>query len=155
VSSRREAREWALQLLFQLEVNPGDVSVAFNDFWSNTALWEDREAAPRNRVFAEELVRGVLEHRAELDEVLKTYLEHWDLGRLGVVERNVLRFALYEMRYRDDIPPVVTINEAVDVAKYFGTTECGRFVNGILDRYRKALDRPARTAARKARPAAE
>jgi N utilization substance protein B len=73
--------------------------------------------------------------------------ENWELERIAIVDRNILRMAIYEMMFRDEIPPVVSINEAVDVAKKFSTRDSGKFVNGILDRIRKELPRPARTAA--------
>ena len=96
------------------------------------------------RVFAEPLIRGTLEHQAELDERIKQYAKNWDLHRMAVVDRNILRLAIYEMLYRDDIPPVVSINEAVDIAKKFSTEDSGKFVNGILDKVKGDLLRPAR-----------
>ena len=84
--------------------------------------------------FARELVDGVLEHRSEIDERIKSVAENWDLARMAVVDRNVLRLGVYELVHRRDIPPKVTINEAIDLAKRYGTAESGTFVNGILDR---------------------
>ena len=83
-------------------------------------------------------------HLPEIDERIRRYCENYEFRRISPVDRNVLRLAIYEMLYRDDIPPVVSINEAIELAKTFGGTESGRFVNGILDRVRKDLDRPAR-----------
>jgi N utilization substance protein B len=96
------------------------------------------------RLFAEKLVQGVLERRDALDEQIKKYAQNWDLHRMAVVDRNVLRLAIYEMMHRDDIPPVVSINEAVDIAKRFSTEESGKFVNGILDKIKGDLLRPGR-----------
>jgi N utilization substance protein B len=96
------------------------------------------------RVFAEPLIRGTLEHIPELDEKIKHYAKNWELHRMAVVDRNILRLAIYEMLHRDDIPPVVSINEAVDIAKRFSTDESGGFVNGILDKVKGDLMRPAR-----------
>ncbi len=138
---RRLAREWAVQFLFQRDFNAGDLPRALADFWSG------KQADPKLRRFAEELIRGVLERRAELDEKIRGYAEHWDVKRMNAVDRNVMRLALYEMLYRPDIPPVVSINEAVEIAKNFSAPESGRFVNGILDRARKDLARPSREAA--------
>jgi N utilization substance protein B len=140
MSTRHEAREWAVQFLFQRDFNRGDIDDALRDFW------EQRSPGAKSRAFAEELIRGVHEHRPELDALLKKYTENWDVKRMGAVDRNVLRVALYEMLHRPDIPPVVSINEAVDIAKAFSTLASGRFVNGILDRACKDLQRPARTA---------
>jgi N utilization substance protein B len=97
-------------------------------------------------MFADTLIRGVLERRDELDEIIRKHALNWDLHRMAVVDRNVMRLGIYEMLFRDDIPPVVSINEAVDIAKRFSTEESGRFVNGILDRVKAELLRPARTA---------
>jgi N utilization substance protein B len=130
-----------MQILFQLEMNPAeDPAPTMGDFWS------ERDAERQARHFAEQLVHGVLKHREEIDTVLTESAEHWEIKRMGGIERNVMRVALFEMLHRTDIPPVVSINEAVDIAKYFSTTESGRFVNGILDRVRKSLSRPARTS---------
>jgi N utilization substance protein B len=160
---RREARERALQFLFQYDLNrPEDLEQALNQFWDSQraaniaaekgkARWGEplevpppttEELAVQN--FAEPLIRGTLEHLAQLDEEIKKYAKNWELHRMAVVDRNVLRLAIYEMLYRDDIPPVVSINEAVDIAKKFSTDESGRFVNGILDKVKGELLRPAR-----------
>jgi N utilization substance protein B len=109
-----------------------------------SVFWKDRKPDAKGRKFVEDIVRGVREDLNHLDEMLKRYTEHWDVDRMGVVERNVMRMAIHEMLCRDDIPPVVSINEAVDIAKYFSSNDSGKFVNGILDRVRKDLDRPAR-----------
>ena len=138
MSTRREAREWAVQLLFQLDMNPCDVEKALTDFWS------DKETDERSREFMENIVRGVLLNIDKIDAKLKECAEHWDLPRMVVVDRNVMRIAIYEMLFCEEVPQVVSINEAVDIAKYFGSSESGKFVNGILDRVRKGLDRPAR-----------
>ncbi len=140
MAMRRHAREWALQFLFQRDFNAGDLDPALTDFWS------EKRTDPNLRRFAEELIRGVLDHLAELDAKIGAYAEHWDMKRMNAVDRNVIRLALFEMLFRPDIPPVVSINEAVDIAKSFSSPESGRFVNGILDRARKDLDRPSREA---------
>jgi len=137
---RREARECAVQILFQLDLNPGCLDGIFNDFWTHA------RADDSARRFAEELVKGVRENLDTIDASVRKYAEHWDIGRMRVVDRNVIRLAVYEMFFRQDIPPVVSINEAVDIAKYFSDSKSGRFVNGILDRARLDLDRPARSA---------
>ena len=138
MATRRHAREWGFQILFQLDMNPDEVDKVFRQFW------KDKKADGKTRHFAEALVIGVREHLAEIDEKIKGYALNWDIKRMGVVERNVIRMALYEMLYCEDVPPVVSINEAVDITKYFGNAESGKFVNGILDRARKDLTRSAR-----------
>jgi N utilization substance protein B len=130
----------AVQVLFQLDFNSDKVDDVLSQFF------DDRKAGPKIRAFTEELVRGVLEHRATIDACLQRCAHNWDLKRMGAVDRNVMRVALYEMQHRTDIPPVVSINEAVETAKELSSEESGKFVNGILDKARQELSRPARTA---------
>lgn len=160
---RREARERTVQFLFQHDLNqPENLELALDHFWESqraavlaeehgAASWgEKRELPPVSagevavRTFAESLIRGVLERRNEIDEQIRKYAKNWDLHRMAVVDRNVLRLGIYEMLFRQDIPPVVSINEAVDIAKKFSTEDSGKFVNGILDRVKVDLMRPAR-----------
>ena len=160
MATRREAREWAVQVLFQLELNPvksaDELNVMFDEFWATqlrlklekakepieettfTGKWRDRVGDKRSRKFAEGLVIGVMAHQVEIDELLKKQVENWDLTRLGGIERNVLRMALYEMKFSEKPPPVaVVINEAIDVGKFFSSRDSGRFINGILDKIAK------------------
>jgi transcription antitermination protein NusB len=164
MGKRREARERAVQFLFQYDLNaPENLDRALDQFWNSQrtavlaqekgpATWGERLDVPppttdeaATRLFAEPLIRGAIEHRDELDRMISKYTKNWDLRRIATVDRNVLRLAIYEMLYREDIPPVVSINEAVDIAKKFSTQESGKFVNGILDRVKKDILRPART----------
>jgi transcription antitermination protein NusB len=163
MGQRREARERAVQFLFQYDLNqPEDFERALNQFWDSQqtaaiaedkgkATWgEQAELPPPSteeaavRLFAEPLIRGAVEHREKIDEEIKKHAKNWDLHRMAVVDRNILRLAIYEMLFRDDIPPVVSINEAVDIAKRFSTADSGKFVNGILDKIKGELMRPAR-----------
>ena len=178
--NRRQAREWALQLLFQIDANPAqDLAPVIRDFWAQQfRLRQDAEeelqalagqapdapesvpapAAPeaaaeqmaprRFRDFTEKLVRGVTDNLDAIDARLARYTENWPLHRMGGVDRNVLRLAIFEMFFDEQTPPVVVINEAVDLAKYFSSSESGRFVNGILDRACKEVTRPARESGR-------
>jgi transcription antitermination protein NusB len=160
---RREARERAVQFLFQYDLNKAEnLDESLNQFWDSqrgAALAEEKgparwgqpqELPPATteeaavRLFAEPLIRGTLEKLTEIDGRIQHYAKNWDLNRMAVVDRNILRLAIYEMLYREDIPPVVSINEAVDIAKRFSTDESGRFVNGILDKIKGDLMRPAR-----------
>lgn len=134
MATRRDAREWAVQLLFELDMNSGDFAERFDNFW------QERETDSKTREFAEGLIRGVLDNRGRIDSAIRTYAANWDIHRMAVVDRNILRLALYEIMLRPDIPAVVSINEAVDLAKYFNSVESGRFVNGILDRVRRDLE---------------
>ena len=163
MGKRREARERAVQFLFQHDLSPPeDLERALNEFWDSQraaaiaeekgpAHWGQQVELPpataeeaATRLFAEPLIRGALEHRDEVDEVIKKHAKNWELHRIAAVDRNVLRLAIYEMLHRDDIPPVVSINEAVDIAKKFSTQDSGKFVNGILDKVKGELMRPAR-----------
>ena len=110
-------------------------------------FWEFCPAPNRVRQFAQPLIDGMIEHLPEIDERIQKYSENYDFRRLSAVDRNVLRLAIYEMLYREDIPPVVSINEAIELAKTFGGPDSGRFVNGILDRVKADLSRPLREAA--------
>ena len=96
------------------------------------------------RLFADPLIKGVLQHRDVIDEHIKKHAKNWDFHRIAAVDRNIMRLAIYEMLHREDIPPVVSINEAVDIAKKFSTQDSGKFVNGILDKIKGELMRPGR-----------
>lgn len=163
MGKRREARERAVQFLFQQEANPAeDLGAALDQFWnsqreaalaeeSGPSTWGERKELPpptaeeaAERLFADPLIRGTLEHREAIDVILQKYLKNWDLHRVAAVDRNVMRLAIFEMLHRDDIPPVVSINEAVDIAKKFSTQDSGKFVNGVLDKIKADLLRPAR-----------
>lgn len=163
MGKRREARERAVQFLFQYDLNPPeDLELALQQFWDSqrtAALAEDKGAATWGqpvelppptadeaavRLFADPLIRGALEHRQEADDLIKKHARNWELHRIAAVDRNILRLGIFEMLHRDDIPPVVSINEAVDIAKKFSTQDSGKFVNGILDKIKSELLRPAR-----------
>lgn len=126
---RRKAREYALQILFQLDVRKEKPSAAvLKHFWAEYDPDEEVKA------FSEEIVKGTYKHIARINELLDQCAKNWSLDRMAVVDRNVLRMAVYEILYRIDIPTSVTINEAIEIAKKYGTDESGSFVNGILDR---------------------
>ncbi len=107
-------------------------------------FWDFCPATPRVREFAQPLIDGMIAHLPEIDERIRRYAENFTFERLAPVDRNVLRLAIFEMLYRDDIPPVVSINEAIELAKMYGGPDSGRFVNGILDRVKGDLSRPLR-----------
>ena len=140
VNGRRQTREWIIQFLFQLDFNPEPVDSALQDFW------QEKDPSESEKIYAEEIIKGVHQRTEELDDRLSQYAKRWDSERMVAVDRTVMRIALFEMLYREDIPPVVSINEAVHFAKDFSSFQSGRFVNGVLDRIRRDLDRPARTA---------
>ena len=138
---RRAARQAAVQFHFWRDAHRGNAPDRIDDFW------DFLPTKPRVREFAQPLIDGMIAHLPEIDTKIKQYTENYDIGRLSAVDRNVLRLAIYEMLYRDDIPPVVSINEAIELAKTFGGNDSGRFVNGILDRVKDDLHRPLREPA--------
>ena len=163
MGKRREARERAVQFLFQHDLNPPEnLDRALNEFWDTQraaaiagekgpATWGQPVELPpptaeeaETRLFADPLIRGTLEHRDAIDEHIKKHAKNWEFHRIAAVDRNIMRLAIYEMLHREDIPPIVSINEAVDIAKKFSTQDSGKFVNGILDKVRSELMRPAR-----------
>ncbi len=113
---------------------------------SEEGFWDLRPTTKNVRDFSDALVKGVLANQAAIDERIRKYAANYELHRIAVVDRNILRVAIYEMLFCNDVPPVVSINEAIEIAKRYGTEESGRFVNGILDRVKLDLNRPARTA---------
>jgi N utilization substance protein B len=143
MSTRRQGREAAMQFLFQQDfAAEKSLDLALLHFWNSL----DTPPASEARTFGEALIRGCLEKQSEVDAHIKKFSENWDLPRLAAVDRAILRIAIYEMLFCEDIPPVVSINEAVEIAKKFSTVDSSKFVNGILDRMRKELTRPARQA---------
>lgn len=126
---RTQARECALQILYQRELNPAPLEEVIHSFWEQQPV-----SSEEIRSFAESLVRGTCEHLREIDEVIQRTSENWDLGRMAAVDRNILRFSVYELLYAKDIPPKVAINEAVDIAKKFSQADSGKFINGVLDK---------------------
>jgi N utilization substance protein B len=139
---RRDAREYALQFLFEIEYEHSDIQETLKEFWT----LQENVVTPACQEFSEQLIWGVLEHMESLDATLKKVADNWEVKRMSRVDRNVLRIAIFEMKFRTDIPPVVSINEAVDIARDFSGGVSGKFVNGILDKISKDLDRPLRTA---------
>ena len=128
---RRQGREAALKLLYALEMTRTDVQELINAAWIEEVVPHDV------RDFVMTLVAGVGAHREEIDTMIRAWSSHWSLTRIGVVERNLLRLAIYELVFMPEIPPNVTINEAVEVAKSYGAEEAWLFVNGILDRVKR------------------
>jgi N utilization substance protein B len=133
---RREAREAAVQFLFSRDLNAGVAPdpAQFDHFW------EFRPAAPPVRAFSEDLIRGVLEHLAAIDACLRDALENYRLERVGAVDRNILRLAVFEILHRPDIPRAVSIDEAIEIARRLGGEDSPRFVNGVLDRIGRSTE---------------
>jgi transcription antitermination protein NusB len=127
--NRRKAREYAIQLLFQHDfIGSGSEPGFPEDYKPANAEGEDIKK------FALEIVSGTLTHRVEIDEILKEAAENWKMERMAVVDRNILRCAVYEIVYRADIPAAVSINEALEIAKKYSSVESVGFINGLLDK---------------------
>jgi transcription antitermination protein NusB len=135
---RTKARERALQALYQIDVASTDLDEALSRFWRSFEPVE-REV----REMAEALVRGVAEHRREIDDAIEAVSTNWRLDRMAKVDRNVLRLAVHELAHRPDVPVKVAINEAVELGKKYGSESSGAFVNGVLDKIASVLP-PAR-----------
>jgi transcription antitermination protein NusB len=148
VGPRRRAREVALQILIQMDVNPElgaeqAMRLYFDHLAADAASDEDdgdgrgdlvRPAPPFDRPMVQALVSGVATRRAELDQIVQDLSRNWRLERMALVERNVIRLALYELKHARDVPTNVALDEAVELTKKFGTSEGAAFVNGLLDR---------------------
>lgn len=140
MSKRREGREAAVQYLYQLDIHGDPGADLRKEFWIL------REGTDKVRAFAEALVNGVLQHQPELDERIRKYTQNFLLERLNVVDRNILRLAIFEMFHNLEVPPIVAINEAIEIAKRLGGQDSGKFVNGVLDKVKTELTRPLRDA---------
>jgi N utilization substance protein B len=133
-SKRTKARERALQALYQIDVSATDLDEALSRFWKSFEPVEQEV-----RELAEALVRGVAEHRREVDAAIESVSTNWRLDRMAKVDRNVLRLATYELIHSADVPVKVAINEAIELGKKYGSESSGAFVNGVLDKIAGAL----------------
>ncbi|MBH5318061.1 transcription antitermination factor NusB [Paenibacillus sp. GSMTC-2017] len=141
---RRLSREITVSSLYQLEMNEVTASEAIEMLMEELRQENEIEADPSEigstDEFVRELVNGVLENKQVIDGMLQQFLTGWQVDRLSRVDRQVLRLACYEMVFRDDVPPVAAINEAIEVAKHFGTEESGKFVNGVLGKLLQEIE---------------
>lgn len=128
MKNRRKGRELALHLLFEWSVQGGDIKKLSKEFWEVTPCKEGIKE------FAQWIVFDTVSHIDEIDSWIKKVSRHWDIDRINLVDKNVLRLAIFEMLYADDIPCAVTINEAIEIGKLYGTDESSSFLNGILDK---------------------
>ncbi len=134
---RRRAREIALQVLYQRELNCVEVEKALDLFRNNF------EVLKGAMDFSARLVKGVEQHREDLDQIIERYASHWKVDRMTHVDRSILRIATYELLYCDDIPTKVAINEAIDIGKKYGSEDSGAFINGVLDKVKSEVRRQA------------
>ncbi len=134
MGKRRKARESALQILFQLEFNAADPEDVIRGFW------EHQKAADDVKEYAAWLVRGIRESQESVDDAIQSASEHWRIPRMAVVDRNILRIAVFEMLRAKTLVPAIVINEAIEIAKRYSGEEASVFINGILDAVRKTLE---------------
>ena len=135
MGTRRQARELAMQALFYMDMRK-DASEEMLEYFCGCFC-----PSKKSRPFFIKLVNGVLKTKGQIDALVERFSQNWEINRMSCVDRNVMRIAVYEMLYCDDIPPKVSINEAVDIGKKFGTQESGAFINGIMDSIRGALEK--------------
>lgn len=132
---RRLAREAALQILYQIELGNFPPAEAQQNYWVV------HTTPPEVRTFATRLIDGVTAESVRIDELLASHSAHWRVSRMAAVDRNILRIAVFELLCCDDVPMRVTINEAIEIGKKYGTIESGAFINGILDQVAKQVEK--------------
>ena len=131
---RTKARENALKILYAIDITGGEPKECIDVYWR-----ESEEKDQEVKAFADSLVLGTSNKKKEIDKIISGSATNWQLERMAVIDRNILRFAESELLFADDIPPKVTINEAIDIAKRYGDSESGSFVNGVLDKINKDI----------------
>ena len=141
---RRVAREIAVQSLYQIQMNEATpqeaVQIAIHEAEHDNETELNFSGDKIDPLYIVELVEGTYSNKVRIDELLEEYLKGWAMDRLSRIDRGVLRLAVYEMLYRDDVPPKVVVNEAIDLAKHYGTEESGKFVNGVLGKMIKEVE---------------
>ncbi len=140
-AQRRDGRIAALQYLYAWSLNnPNNLAEDLRVFF------EGLEGSRDYYAFGEELIHGCLENLEKVDERIKSLAQNWDFARIAKIDLAILRLAVFELLFRKDIPPIVSINEAIDLSKEFSNSDAKRFINGILDKLKGELSRPAREA---------
>ena len=131
---RRKARESTLQILFQLEFNNSLLEKTLSEHWKNKKVHKEI------REYSNWLAKGIVTHQEKIDNIIQSTSEHWRISRMALIDRNILRMAVFELLYEENIAPAVVINEAIEVAKKYSGEKASTFINGILDAVRKNLD---------------
>jgi N utilization substance protein B len=134
MGKRRKSREYTLQILFQLEFDDSDPDIVVNQFWKR------KKASREIKDYSSYLIKGITSHQDSIDRIIQSASEHWRLSRMAVVDRNILRMAVFELFYEEGLAPAVVINEAIEVAKKFSSDQAAQFINGILDALRRRSD---------------
>ena len=133
MGKRRFSRELVTQFLYLTEMNEGDWKIQLKSFWETNSCQADVQS------FAEDILHNIFDHKEEIDARLEKYSDNWTLSRMAVIDRNLLRLAASELMYSKTVPPKVAIDEAVEIAKKFGSADSPNFINGVLDRILKEL----------------
>jgi len=134
MGNRRLSRELVIQFLYLTEMNEGEIENQLEAFWENNSCEEKAVQS-----FTEDILKDIFDHKEEIDVQLEKYSDNWTLSRMAVIDRNLLRMAASELMYSKTVPPKVAIDEAVEIAKKFGTADSPNFINGVLDRILKEL----------------
>lgn len=138
---RTKSREYALQMLYQVDIRHADWRQILSEFWV------EHDAPEEVQAFANRLVAGTAQHQHDIDQLITKHADNWDMKRMAIVDRNILRLGVFELLHLEEVPPTVCINEAIELAKRFGDSETGKFINGILDAVYKHHPRVAGTSA--------
>lgn len=131
MGKRRKARESALQILFQLEFNNSQPVEVIRHYWKN------RRVPKEIKEYSSWLINGVISHQKKIDSIIQSVSQHWRISRMAVVDLNILRIAVFEFFYEENLAPAIIINEAIEIAKKFSTDQAATFVNGVLDAVKK------------------
>ena len=135
MGKRRKARESTLQILFQLEFNDSELENIFESFW------QEKKASKEIKEYSRWLVEGIVSHRERIDRLIQSVSENWRIDRMALVDRNVLRIAVFELLCEERLAPAIVIDEAIEIAKKYSSEEAATFVNGILDAARKKIEK--------------
>ena len=134
MGKRRKARESTLQILFQLEFDDSQQTKLIDSFWQN------KRASKEIMEHSRWLVKGILSHREEIDRLIQSVSANWRIARMAIVDRNILRIAVFELLYEENLAPAIVINEAIEIAKKYSSEDAATFVNGLLDAARKEIE---------------
>jgi N utilization substance protein B len=133
MGQRRKAREETLRILFRLEFENTQAEKTLNQYWEN------KKASEEIKEYSNWLVNGIISNQSKIDNIIQQVSEHWRISRMALVDRNILRMAVFELLYEENIAPAIVINEAIEIAKKYSGDEAATFVNGVLDAIRKSL----------------
>lgn len=134
MGKRRKARESTLQILFQLEFDDSEPENVFASFW------RERKASKEIKEYSQWLVEGIVSHQERIDHLIQSVSANWRIARMAIVDRNILRIAVFELLYEENVAPAIVINEALEITKKYSSEEAATFVNGILDAARKKIE---------------